>query len=203
MHLKVCPNSACGKVSEVEAKICETCGQLFPPIALVVPGGPAEETQQDDGDSGLKKGAAKPRMAALPLVIVAIVAGGLPLLWLNRGHLPMPKTWQATASSSQVGGAANATVSPISVPANAPAGPAGTPANGPLSQLPSLGKTTDAAPSPDADKTVEAAEKPALKAETKPHAQRRASSSRKAAPPRPCTEAESALGICASGGATK
>ncbi|MBK7767748.1 MAG: zinc ribbon domain-containing protein [Sulfuritalea sp.] len=94
MHLKICPNPQCGKVSDVTAEVCESCGQAFPKIALapVRAEAPADSKQPATPPAPARAG--KSRMPAWPLVMMAIVAGGLPLLWANRAQLPTPKTWQ-------------------------------------------------------------------------------------------------------------
>ena len=56
MHLKVCPNPQCGKVSDVNAAVCESCGQTFPTITLVAPDtkvADAPDVTQEPGSDSL------------------------------------------------------------------------------------------------------------------------------------------------------
>lgn len=100
LHLRVCPNPKCGKVSDVNAAQCEFCGTPFPKIPLAEAGGGAATPPSSDRDQVEPLGEDKPGTAeksptaAWPLIAVAIVAGGLPLLWFNRASLPTPRTWQ-------------------------------------------------------------------------------------------------------------
>jgi hypothetical protein len=201
LHLRVCPNSNCGKVSDVNARQCEHCGTFFPEIPLAdaalptkaapaaAPSPPVTETKQG--------------VSALPLIIVAIVAGGLPLLWFNRSHLPAPKNWQP----EPVGSASlPAQPIPITVLPSAP-----QPA--PAAVLPPLQVAPPA--EPDVEKAVpdrSTAEKAALEAEAQAKIEREKAAKAKAAreakerkareataateAQRPCTEAIAAVGLC-------
>lgn len=200
LHLRVCPNSKCGKVSDVNAKQCEHCGTFFPEIPLTDGSAPAKETiaaAKPPLTSDKKTG-----VSALPLIIVAIVAGGLPLLWFNRSHLPAPKNWQPDPVGSAV----------------APVQPAPFPVPPPVSQptpaaaLPPLQVAPPAEPDQEkaaADKA--AAEKAAQEAEAKAKAEREKAARAKAAreakarkareaaaaeAQQPCTEAIAAVGLC-------
>lgn len=196
LHLRVCPNSQCGKVSDVNARQCEHCGTFFPEIPLVDGKAPAKETPPATPPSVTEK---KQGVSALPLIIVAIVAGGLPLLWFNRSHLPAPKNWQP----DPVGSAA------------VPSQPAPFPVPPPAA-LPPLQVAPPAEPEPEkaaADKTAAekaATEKAEKEAEAKARAERekeakaraaRSAKERKAREAaaeaqRPCTEAIAAVGLC-------
>lgn len=191
MHLKVCPNPQCGKVSDVTAEVCESCGQAFPKIALapVRAEAPADDKQPAAPPAAAAPG--KSRMPAWPLVMMAIVAGGLPLLWANRAQLPTPKTWQIDPDAPKTKAAAPPAVSaqkPPEVAANiAPAvAPAPTPAAAPS------GADPGAAPNSGASEAAAGA-KPATGKSAKKSGKK---SRKKAEPPRPCTEAVAALGLC-------
>lgn len=191
MHLKVCPNPACGKVSDVGAAVCETCGQAFPPLtsaaaaskdsAAPIPAAePANETPA----------AVKPptRTAAWPLIMMAVVAGGIPLLWANRAQLPTPKTWQLNTPDAPTAGAAAPTPPPAApaadVPAPAPAQVAPAPPPEPVSAA-----VASAAQQTDATKVAPGGETPPKK--SKP---RRKAVKKEAQPT--CTEAAAALNLC-------
>jgi hypothetical protein len=200
LHLRVCPNSKCGKVSDVNAKQCEHCGTFFPEIPLTDGSAPAKETIAAAKPPLTSD--KKPGVSALPLIIVAVVAGGLPLLWFNRSHLPAPKNWQPDPVGSAV----------------APVQPAPFPTPPPVSQptpaaaLPPLQVAPPAEPDLEkvaADKA--AAEKAAQEAEAKAKAERekaarakavreaKARKAREAAAAegqQPCTEAIAAVGLC-------
>lgn len=201
LHLRVCPNSKCGKVSDVNAKQCEHCGTFFPEIPLANGSAP---TREAPAAAKTQPAAEKKQgVSALPLIIVAVVAGGLPLLWFNRSHLPAPKNWQPDTVGSA---AAPTQPAPFLVPP-----PTSQPA---AAALPPLQVAPPAEPDPDkaaADKA--AAEKAAqeakaqaerektAKAKAAQEAQaRKAKEARAAAAAaeaqRPCTEAIAAVGLC-------
>jgi hypothetical protein len=92
LDLKPCP--VCGKVDNVKATVCAGCGAHFPALS----GGQV-------GEFGVEAAPARrpipPVVApppttirALPLIVVALAAGGIPLLWLYRNTMPVPKAWQ-------------------------------------------------------------------------------------------------------------
>lgn len=185
LHLRVCPNPDCGKVSDVNATRCEYCGTVLPKIALAEPGTPGETMPPVEApqDETLAK---KPAIAAWPLIIVAIVAGGLPLLWFNRAYLPAPKPWQREAAKP----ATEPLTPPIVVPQ--PLVPAATTAV-PEQTLPAPPLVTEPAKpeivaneAPKKGKTTRGTKKPRQVAETTAQDQ----------PPRPCTEAVAAVGLC-------
>lgn len=209
LHLRVCPNSNCGKVSDVNAKQCKHCGTFFPEIPLADASTPAKATPAARPQPATER---KQGVSALPLIIVAIVAGGLPLLWINRSHLPAPKNWQP----DPVGSAATTPPEPAPFPVPPPV-------TQPASALPPLQVSAPA--EPDADKaaaekaTTEkaAAEKAAREAEAESvaKAEKEKAAKAKAAreakalkakeareataaaeAQRPCTEAIAAVGLC-------
>lgn len=169
LHLKVC--QACGKVSDVTATDCEFCKAPFPDIDVAAAGSgkPATVTPAS---------VAPPVTAAvnnpLPLIIIALVAGGLPFLWIYREHLPAPKTW----------GAQHVESSTVPISPSAP------------SVAPVVAAPVKPAPAPTAES------KPAETAATEAkEAPPRASTPPprkppKPAPSQPCTDAVAALGLC-------
>lgn len=214
MHLKICPNPQCGKISEVSVPVCEHCGQAFPKVeaapetATVVPAASAAQGNPPGNVAGpTDKG--KPRTAALPLIMVAVVAGGLPLLWANRASLPTPKTWQGSApDATKVEGAAPAPIGKMKPPVVPELAPASTqastgsaapssaaPASTPASDVDQYKQTpTGSAEIAKKDPEVSPRTGDAGKETAKKPA--RTPSPKKKEPPRPCTEATAALGLC-------
>jgi hypothetical protein len=188
LDLKPCP--VCGKVDNIKATVCSGCGAHFPPL----PGPLSVETATPDRPH------AKPAppvvtpptttMRALPLIVVALAAGGIPLLWLYRNTMPVPKAWQAP-TGSQV--AVPAPTPPVRLePVPPPQPPKAAPA-------PAVEEAAPPAPAP----------KPVAKAgAARPAAKAAAKASDKIAPEPPpaqpakanqgaeCTEALAAVGLC-------
>ncbi len=206
IHLKICPNPDCGKISNVEAIVCESCGQTFPKVAHV-PTDTSTTTRPDESVKSAENpgggGKDKPRTAAWPLIMMAIVAGGLPLLWANRSQLPTPNTWKINASdSAKAGGAAPApgpvnskpslSISPPVIPI-APVTPPSPPPSVPGSTV--VGSDTPAVTSDSEKRSAPTTKNPPAKVST---AKKVAKSPRPktAEPPPPCTEATAALGLC-------
>ena len=200
MHLKICPNPQCGKISDVGVAACEFCGQAFPKIALApetataVPAvGPAPGNVPGDVKGSATRD--KPRTAAWPLVMVAVVAGGLPLLWANRASLPTPKTWQVSQDSTKVEGAAPAPIGKMKPPIVPELTPAPTQVPAPAdSAVPSSSPTPIQEPA-SADVAKKDQEAPPQTGDA-PKKVARTPSPKKKEPPRPCTEATAALGLC-------
>lgn len=208
MHLKVCPNPACGKVSDVGTAVCESCGQPFPKMTLVSPetksaGATSGNTGATPAGNAPPAAKDKARMPAWPLVMVAVVAGGLPLMWANRAQLPTPKTWQVgTPDAAKPGAAALAPIAPTAPTISTQSLPQVTAPSAP--PAPPLTPTATVAPSAeDADRpNVDAADNmtknqappPATSASSKKVA--KAPPAKKTEAPRPCTEAVAALGLC-------
>lgn len=213
MHLKICPNPQCGKISDVGVAVCEHCGQAFPKLAAapetatVAPAASPTQGSVPGDVAGATRD--KPRTAVWPLIMMAIVAGGLPLLWANRASLPTPKPWQAgTPNATRVEGAAAVSIDNIKppvVPELAPAPPQAS--AGPA--LPSSAVTASTpesavdqnrpTPPASADFTKKDKEVPPQTGDaSKETAKKRARtpSPKKKEPPRPCTEATAALGLC-------
>lgn len=184
MHLKVCPNPACGKVSDVGAAVCETCGQSFPALT------PKTVTPKDSPpppEPALEAPAtakSSQRMAAWPLIMMAVVAGGIPLLWANRAQLPTPKTWQMGAPDAPKAGAAATTPPPAAPAANVPAPAQSAPTPEPFSAAAtSTAQQSEPAQQATNEETPPKKSKPRKKAV------------KKEAQPT-CTEAAAALNLC-------
>ena len=97
LNLRPCP--ACGKVDDVTAVKCSGCGVKMPPLVVIRQDGSDEKPATPD-----KPGAsAKPiGIRAGPMILVAIVAGGLPFFWMNRAYLPLPNAWQFKGPDAKV-----------------------------------------------------------------------------------------------------
>jgi len=207
MHLKICPNPQCGKISDVGVAVCEFCGQAFPKIALspdTKADAPAASHAPENVPPPVVKD--KSRTAAWPLIAVAVVAGGLPLLWANRAHLPTPKPWQTSipdkAKTDEAVQAlvvkSSPPVAPVPTPASVDAAVPSSPA--PV-QAPVSGDVDQRSPEPMpeaagiAKKDTEARLKPGATSRKAT----RTPSPKKKEPPRPCTEATAALGLCDPG----
>ena len=197
MHLKICPNPQCGKISDVGVAVCEFCGQAFPKIALApeaataVPA--ASPAPENVSASAVKE---KSRTAAWPLIAVAVVAGGLPLLWANRASLPTPKPWQASApDATKAEGAVPPPVAKIKPPVVPELTSAPTQVPAPAdSVVPSSSPAPIQEPA-SADITKKAREA-RLQTDDTPRKAAKTPSPKMKEPPRPCTEAMAALGLC-------
>ena len=208
MHLKICPNPQCGKISNVAVAACEFCGQAFPEMA------PAAETTTVEPAGRPAPGSVpevaatkdKPRTAAWHLIAVAIVAGGLPLLWANRASLPTPKTWQvSTQDATKVEGSAPAPIGKMKPPIVPELIPAPTPAPAPADSAAPSSPASAQAPASGVDQSKPAPQDTADIKNKDPEAPpRTADTSKKVAKTpspkkketRPCTEATAALGLC-------
>jgi hypothetical protein len=149
-------------------------------------------------------GTEKTRTAALPLIMVAIVAGGLPLLWANRALLPTPDTWKANTADSPK----PTRVVPPTIPIpTAPALPAQTPQMAPADSAttppvtaatPGAAGSSSSSTSPTStdSKTATGKNQPAKKSSTPKNKVRKAPAAETTEQPRPCTEATAALGLC-------
>jgi hypothetical protein len=203
LHLRPCPK--CGKVDDVTAKTCGSCGSVMPPLALAEygasPAGAEESASVPPPAAVVQPPAADDKqiqIRPLPLILVAIFAGGLPLAWMNRAHLPLPKAWQIGGSN-----AAGSAVAPPEAP-TPPAPAVAVPPPPPPVAAPTV------VPEPVVETPAVAPEKKDVVAKSKPAAkpaaereQRRPpkEAADKAAPaasaaPRPCTEGVAALGLC-------
>ncbi len=198
LHLRVCPNQHCGKVSDVNARRCEHCGTTFPEIALAEHGTQPEEP----APAPVEHYAPSPaKTSPWPLIVVALVAGGLPLLWINRAYLPKPKGWQAPPETPHLVAPPPLATQPIIAPAARPPTappPVAEPPPPPPPQavepsLPTPLSGTDAATA----RTESSAQKARLANSNgnKPRKPKKPDN-KDTAPAKPCTEAVAALGLC-------
>lgn len=200
MHLKICPNPKCGKISEVGVAVCEFCGQDFPKVEADA-ASPAPAASPLPGNATGPATKEKPRTSAWPLIMVAVAAGGLPLLWANRAHLPTPKPWQGGTSETQkvepvlapvvkiqppVAPTPTPAAAPAQAPGDAAASSSAAPAAGNADQAnPADGGTKEPATAPQAG---DSPKEPAKKVAKTPPPKKKET--------RPCTEATAALGLC-------
>ncbi len=198
MHLKVCANPGCGKVSDASAAVCATCGVPFPPIKLVDPGSLGMDASANAAPA-YAEASEKPRTSVWPLIAVAVVAGSLPLLWANRAHLPAPKsgpfstpdiTTPAPAPAPAASPAPPKVAAPAAVPVPPPAVPTAAAAASSAGELDPAGPAATAAPAKTEKKSPPRKPKSTV-------AQKSAKTpSKKVEPPPTCTEAVAALGLC-------
>jgi hypothetical protein len=81
LDLKPCPK--CGKLESIRATVCTGCSTRF---ASTVAGSSNDDAPATTSAVG--------GMRAVPLIVIALAAGGIPLLWLYRHEMPVPKAWQ-------------------------------------------------------------------------------------------------------------
>jgi hypothetical protein len=191
LDLKPCP--VCGKVDNVKATVCSGCGAHFPVLAGGV---------HASGPGVSAAPAAKPippvvappptTIRALPLIIVALAAGGIPLLWLYRNTMPVPKAWQTPTPAIEA--AAPTPQAPQVVPPPPPAPAALIPLPPKAAPQPAV----EMAPAvetrvkpPEAPKPAKSASRPAAKASPAPAAKEPAAPAASE-----CTEALAAVGLC-------
>jgi hypothetical protein len=180
LNLKPCPQ--CGKVDQLTATVCSGCGATFPPIAVAHPDSDTTPPLPADPQAAPDPGLARPphTQGAWPLILMAIAAGGIPLLWMNRAYIPLPKAWNIKAPSAAV-----SAVAPVARP---------VPVAEPQTVLPAVGAPP--ADTPPAAAPVAIKETPQLAAPPAKHARTSHKPATRTEPPRPCTEALAALGLC-------
>jgi hypothetical protein len=206
LDLKPC--SVCGKVDSVKATVCSGCGAHFPPLTGL---------SYVDEPAGAGAAAVHPTtpvvsqppstMRALPLIVVALAAAGIPLLWLYRNQMPLPKAWQPSSTTVETS-TAHETVVPTPPRASAIAAPqpaatpdATVPALIPLplktaptdsdeTQSPIAGPATDAPKPAPVKPAVKPIPKPVVKTTPKPAVPTAAPGDTT------CTEALAAVGLC-------
>jgi hypothetical protein len=198
LDLKPCP--VCGKVDNIKATVCAGCGAHFPP--LLSGSTPAESSAAAPSSprKPIPPVVAPPSSSirAFPLIVIALAAGGIPLMWLFRNTMPVPKAWQAPAPSIEV----PATTLPPERPDLSPAPP---PTLIPLPpkpiQQPIVQEAPQQAPATVAPPKSRVAAKPVapVKPAAKPtdKAPPTPDAAKSAAPAAPeCTEALAAVGLC-------
>lgn len=104
LDLKPCPK--CGKLESVRATVCTGCSAQF---ASALSGG--------SGDDFFTATTPPGGIRAVPLIVIALAAGGIPLMWLYRHEMPVPKAWQVAPPAL----APASIVAPVPLPVVAPA----------------------------------------------------------------------------------
>jgi hypothetical protein len=201
LHLKPC--AKCSKVDDVMVRQCLGCGTAFPQIELYDP-----ETGESIGAPPPVDEEAPPTpppvktvrhtYGAGPLIAVALVAGALPTLWMNRHLFPQPKAWQTTPVKP---------LAPVEPSITAPVAPPPTvPAT--VQSAPVAAAPAEAVPQP-APAPVEAVPKPKERKSGSRQSEKKrigdaaeakeatdASAEAPGSAARPCTESLVALGLC-------
>jgi hypothetical protein len=112
LDLKPCPK--CGKLENVRATVCTGCGTRF-----------GSALAGNSGDESTATTAPQGGMRAVPLIVIALAAGGMPLMWLYRHEMPVPKAWQvappALAPASITATVPAPSPEPVAIAANPPA----------------------------------------------------------------------------------
>lgn len=189
LDLKPCP--VCGKVDSIKATVCSGCGAHFPPLpGVLLSSEPGTTDKPHSKHSKPTPSVVTPpptAMRALPLIIVALAAGGIPLLWLYRNTMPVPKAWQAPASS------------PATAPTPIPAPPVKqepVPPSQPVQVAPAPVVEQAAAPPTKPVAKAAAPVRPASRPAAKPADEPPPVAPAKAAQGTECTEALAAVGLC-------
>lgn len=211
LHLKPCPK--CGKVDDVTVKTCAACNTVFPPIKL------AEFSDASAGIADIGKTAPPAPSStggeihsqspsqfnrALPLIVIALFAGGVPFLWMNKSLIPSPpplaappQTYPAILPVTSQPPTGDLVVpAPLSATAEQRSEP--PPAEGTQS-VAGLSSTKGSAGSTTTplDETLP---KPAQASPAQPLEHKTKATlpptSKAAAPPPPCTEGVAAMGLC-------
>jgi hypothetical protein len=196
LHLKPCPK--CSKVDDVMVRQCLGCGTAFPPIELYDPetgesiGAPPPV--EEDAPAVAATKSVRHTYGAGPLIAVALVAGALPTLWMNRHLFPQPKAWQSgtVKPPARIEAPASQPAPQIPTPAAVPVQPEPVATAAPAETAPQAAALpADAAAKPKEKKT---GSRQGEKKRTKESAEASADTPSEAA--RPCTESLVALGLC-------
>ncbi|HTY03828.1 MAG TPA: zinc ribbon domain-containing protein [Rhodocyclaceae bacterium] len=206
LDLKPCP--VCGKVDNVAAKVCAGCGSVFPPI---FPGHVVDEPtipMDPPARMSYPPPVVTPpasNIRPVPLIVIAVAAGGIPLLWLYRHEMPLPKAWQPTTPVA-IEAPAAAPPMAISPPVAATPAVASAPAPGPESAPAAAPVEAPARQAEPADDTAKVAELPRAtpRRHAPPARAQTVTEGRNAATPvapvpqpaKECTEALAAVGLC-------
>lgn len=183
LDLKPCP--VCGKVDSIKATVCSGCGAHFPPLPGVLTGEPGSPEKPHAKPTPAVVTPPPTAMRALPLIVVALAAGGIPLLWLYRNTMPVPKAWQAPTGTQA---AVPAPIPPVKQEPVPPPQP---------TRVAPPSVVEEAAPPP-----AKPAAKPAASARPAAKAAKPAAESPPAQAAKPaqgaadCTEALAAVGLC-------
>jgi hypothetical protein len=176
LDLKPCPK--CGKLESVRATVCTGCDARF---ASGLAGSSDDDLPATTAPVG--------GMRAVPLIVIALAAGGIPLMWLYRHEMPVPKAWQVAPPA----------LAPASIAATAPAPlpePVATAANppAPVAQEPKQDLAT-AKPAPE-KKTHLARAKPRKPGGQTLDTMPATAAGTPAEPARPCDAALHNIGLC-------
>lgn len=189
LDLKPCP--VCGKVDSIKATVCSGCGAHFPALPGVLT---AESGTPDKPHAKPTPSVVTPppsTMRALPLIVVALAAGGIPLLWLYRNTMPVPKAWQAPAGSQATVPAPAPT--PIPPPVKLEPVP---PAQPPKAAPPPVVEQVPPPPPPKPAVKAAAPARPATRTAAKTTPEPPPAQPAKAGQGTECTEALAAVGLC-------
>ncbi len=206
LHLKPCPT--CGKVDDAAARACSACGAVFPTLAQdqyvladdVRQSAPGVAARPADDVRAVPVAPPSQPNRAWPLVIVALVAGGIPFLWMYRANMPLPKAWQVPGQNA-AGSAVTPASPPVTLPQAASVARAGSASAEPAPESndpPPVAGAVEAAvgdataPAGQAQTTPAGNRKPVVKPAAKPAKPVMA----RPAPPGPCTEGLAALDLC-------
>lgn len=210
LHLKPCPT--CGKVDDAAARACSACDAVFPALAEdqyvladdVRHSAPVVTARPADEDRAAPVAPPSQPNRAWPLVIVALVAGGIPFLWMYRANMPLPKAWQVPGQNA-AGSAVTPASLPVTLPPAASVAGAGSVSAEPAAQSKDPPPVAGAAVAAIGDATAQAGQaqttaaglpaanrKPVAKPAAKPAKPVMA----RPAPPGPCTEGLAALDLC-------
>lgn len=197
LDLKPCP--VCGKVDSVKATVCSGCGAHFPSLT----GEPEPEdlsASPENPDKPTPPIVAPPPtpMRATPLIIVALAAGGIPLLWLFRNTMPVPKVWQGSPPGIEAPAVPStpdrSEAAPIPQPQPVVSTPSLIPQPAPRAEEPEIVEVVPAAVAPPRPKPKPVAKPKPVQISPKPAAE--AASPAKPAVVGECTEALAAVGLC-------
>ena len=203
LHLKPCPK--CSKVDDVMVRQCLGCGTAFPQIELYDPetgesiGAPPPEGEKPSAEPTAEAKTVRHTYGAGPLIAVALVAGALPTLWMNRHLFPQPKAWRTAPVETPVKPPEPpAAPAPSTAPASPVPAPAATVA--PTATMPAMASSPEVAAA--GSRAADSGEKPGKEkknaAKDRKRDEEKASQGASASidSPRPCTESLVALGLC-------
>jgi hypothetical protein len=179
LDLKPCPK--CGKLESVRATICTGCDARF-----------ASALSGSSGDDSAAATAPAGGMRAVPLIVIALAAGGIPLMWLYRHEMPVPKAWQVAPPA--LAPASITATAPAPAPAPEPVATAATP-SAPAAQAPEQ-DVAAAKPEPARKIAVARAKRSKTHEASLDAMPATAAGTTEAAGARPCDAALRNIGIC-------
>jgi hypothetical protein len=179
LDLKPCPK--CGKLESVRATICTGCNTGF---ASAFSGGSGDDAPAATAPAG--------GMRAVPLIVIALAAGGIPMMWLYRHEMPVPKAWQVAPPA--LAPASITATAPAPAPAPEPVATAATPSV-PAAQAPEQ-DVAAAKPEPARKITVARAKRSKTHEASLDAMPATAAGTPEAPGARPCDAALRNIGIC-------